>query len=144
MFVNIGKDLFFNTSRGLIQIIANVNDIKLGISRKFKTKSAEITGAYGMSSSTASTTQYSSFFFDAQKSAPTLSELSINQKLELSYHEIFYLIKGDRYYVITGVKQFSKLFKIEKTELENYVSQQNLDLKNKDNLLKLYNYCNTK
>ena len=143
-YAAIGKDLFFKTNKGLIQVIANVNEVQLGISRKFKTKNTESTGAYGMSNSTSSTTQYSAFIIDGQKSTPTLSQLTINQKVELSYSEQFYLIKNGKYTYISGVKPFSKIFGIDKKELETYSIQENIDLNSRDGLLKLFNYCNSK
>lgn len=143
-YAAIGKDVFFKTSKGLIQVIANVNEVQLGISRKFKTKNTESSGAYGMSSSTSSTTQYSAFIIDGQKSVPTLSQLTVNQKVELSYSEQFYLIKNGKYIYISGIKQFSKIFNIDKKELEKYAAQENITLNSRDGLLKLFNYCNSK
>lgn len=141
-FLSIGKDIFFNSSNGLIQVIANVNDIKLGITRQFKTKNSETSGAYGMPSSTASTQQISSLV-DTRSSTPVFAQLSVGQKVELGYSELFYLIKNDKFFHITSAKQFSKVYSIDKKKLENYIEDESLNLKNRDDVLKLYNFCNS-
>lgn len=144
LYFNIGQDLFFNTSKGIIQVIANTNNIKLGISRSFKTSNIEQSGAYGMSSATASTTQYSSYFCNQSAGNPTLTKLSVEQKIDLNYSENFFLIKNNKYNLIKNVKQFSKVFNIDKKELEDFVAQNNTDFKNQENLLQLMNYCTSK
>lgn len=144
LYLNIGRDYFFNTSNGLIQVIANINDVKLGISRTFKMNNMEQSGAYGMSSTTASTTQYSSYFGNFSNGSPTFEQLTVNQKVDLNYSENFFLIINNKHLLIRNVKQFSKVFKIDKKELDSFVAQNNTDFKNKEDLLQLMNYCTSK
>ena len=142
LFASIGKDIFFNTNKGLVQVVANINEIKLGILRQFKPINKETTGAYGIPSTTSSVTQVSSIV-GSQSSMPTFTQLSVNQKVDLGYSEVFYLIKDDKFHSISNEKQFSKVFKHDKADLEKYIKNENIDLKNRDDVLKLFNYCSS-
>ncbi len=142
LFASIGKDIFFNTSKGLVQVIANVNEIKLGILRQFKTESKETTGAYGIPSTTSSVTQVSSIMSN-QSSMPTFTQLSVNQKVDLGYSEVFYLIKNDKFYSISNSKPFSKVFNMDKKELDSFAAKENIKFNEREDVLKIFNHCSS-
>ncbi|MEJ5317891.1 MAG: hypothetical protein WHS63_12840 [Tenuifilum sp.] len=137
-FFSIGKDLFFKTSNGTVQVVANINDIQLGMVRGFKTVNIDKGGAYGMSSSTSSVQQASSLLETGNRIIA--SSLTVNQKVELGYYEKWYLINKSKFYPAT-LKNFSKIFKIDKKELETYVKTANIDINKKEDLISLMNYC---
>jgi len=138
-FFSIGKDLFFNTSYGLIQVIANIKDIQLGIARGFSTKDVKKQGAYGISSSIASTQQVTSIS-GTDIDIPIFTSLTLQQKVDLGYYEKFYLIfKGK--FKNANIKNFSKVFGLNKKELEEFCKKEDLDLSSKNDIIKLMNFC---
>lgn len=137
-YVSIGKDLFYNTQKGFIQVIANINNVKLAIARKFKPVNISSKGAYGLSNNTASTTQLSRI---ANSDNNNFSMLSIEQKVNLGYHELFYLIDNDKFFLINSVKPFVKVFKVNKKEVENFSKINNIDFNKREDILKLMNFC---
>jgi len=137
-YFSIGKDLFFNSSYGIVQVIANINNVQLGIIRGFKPVNVEKEGAYGMTSSTSSIQQISSIL----ETSPNIyaANLSVKQKVELGYFEKYYLISNGNY-LIANTKYFSKVFKIKKKELDEFAVKESINFSKKEDLIKLMNFC---
>ncbi|HBI81025.1 MAG TPA: hypothetical protein DDY04_03525 [Bacteroidales bacterium] len=137
-YFNIGKDLFFKSSYGIVQVIANIKDVQLGIVRGFKPVNVEKEGAYGMTSSTSSIQQISSIL----ETSPNIyaTSLTVKQKVDLGYFEKYYLISNGKY-LIANNKNFSKVFKIKKKELDEFTVKESIDFSDKDDLIELMNFC---
>jgi len=137
-FFSIGKDLFFKTPNGIVQVIANIKDVQLGVVRGFKTVEIDKGGAYGMSSSTSSVQQASSLLETSNR--VIASSLTVNQKVELGYYEKWYIVSNGKFYLATA-KNFSKVFEVNKNEVNTFIKTENIDITNKDDLIRLMNFC---
>jgi hypothetical protein len=135
--INFGKRSFIYTSKGYMEILAEEGDKTLLISRRIKPATVKQYGAYGTKNNTAFNKNISGLLDDA---AAGPERLTINHEITYAVTLNYYLQAGKSLRPATE-KNFQKLFGKSKEVVNAYVKEQGLDLKNEEDITRLFNFC---
>jgi hypothetical protein len=99
-------------------------------------KKTKNTGAYGISTETASVTRIKSV-----SSGGSFVGLEIGYNEELIMSERFIIVKNGKNYIISRLKSLKKIYRSKWEEIEEYAKQNNTNLKNHQDLIDLLEFC---
>jgi hypothetical protein len=133
--IRFGKQEFIRNAKEYVEILATAGVTGLAVSRRIKPATVKQYGAYGMTTSTAAIDNVSVI---ADKARP--DGLTINKEVTYAVIQTFYLHDGKSLRPATE-KNFQKLFGKSKEVVNAYVKEQGLDLKNEEDITRLFNFC---
>jgi hypothetical protein len=95
------------------------------------------TTAYGMTSQTLGTTAVRTMQVGNQ-----VRSLDVPENVTISMASVNWVKKNNEMEKFTNERQFLKIFSEKETQLKEYIKKEKLDLKIREDLIKLGNYCN--
>lgn len=134
-FVTIGKDVFFNTTRGLMILVANY-DIKLLQQNSIRITGESKVGAYGQRVQSAS--------IESRDRLPVemAREADLKPRVETQFtRKTEYFLYDDGRLVPATQRQFERNFPERRSDIRSFVSANKTDFSNMDDLKKLLEFC---
>jgi len=134
--INFGRHKFTYTSKGFLEILAETTSTNtaLLVSQRIKPATVKQYGAYGMTTNTAAIDNINHL-------NSTSDKLIIDKEITYAVTVIYYLQSG-KSITLANEKAFVKLFgKNKKEQINAYIKEQNLNLKKKEDIIRLFNFC---
>jgi hypothetical protein len=111
--------------------------VSLFVQHKSELKSLGRPAAYGTMSQTTASTSVSKLYIDNGT-----YNLELPEYFKLTSSPVSWIRKNGIMYRFLTERQFLKIFPEYKNEIQGIIDQENLDIKKRDDLIKLVNYCN--
>lgn len=131
-FVAVEKDTFYFNDENYFERVENYSAGKLLSFQILKLADEKSTGAYGISTSTHRIDNYNTLRAYAQYT------LQLNRNLVFTKEKHYYFRYGSGTFLLANRKNVLKAFSNKKTEVENYIIQNNVDISQEDDLKKLF------
>jgi len=141
LFVLIGDQIFINTPRGIMRVVANF-DIKL-LELDKVTEIGEVkVGGYGQPLATGAATSVTSIdHSDAISSSSENNRISNTAHSEFIAKKSFYLQKNNQIYSANNAKQVGKVFPSIKEDIKSFVKENKTDFSNLADMKMLIEFC---
>jgi hypothetical protein len=136
-YIVIDTTTFYYDIGGYLEELAGNETGKVLKRELYCIKNTEKIGAYGQASSISSIGTYSSFAFE---SGSMMQKLTVRENLTLTRATEYFI--GDQYnrFLHASKKNLLRLFSKKKTQIDEYLQQNNVDFENGDHLQKLLAY----
>jgi hypothetical protein len=138
--VSIAGRMFipFSTKSNEFMEILLDGDLSLTIKRKTTAVPYGKAGAYGTVNTSAAITSVSSIDYDVKRES-----LSVSEYQQISIQTDYYLVSTGKHILITTKKTIlDAIPKNKRPQIEQYMADRNLNLKEEQDLIKLIEYCN--
>jgi len=133
--VQIGSKVFRYIDNKILETI-NSGKIFIFLNRKANVSSNTPSGAYGTESNTSAVSKKTSIY--SHKSGEYVN-IQDDNDLEISVSEKLYLLVNNELILATKT-QINKKFKIHKSAIKSFMKENNINLNNKNDLLKLVSF----
>ena len=133
--IRIGNKSFLHKDKKIYEIISS-GKIKVLLYRKPDLSSSKPTGAYGTSSNTSSVSKKTSFYTGKAMFGGEHINIQDKSDTEIPILKKIYLLINNEL-ILASKSQIYKRFNDHKTEIKTYISEKNIDLQEKNDLIKL-------
>ena len=123
--VVIDTIIFYCNSEECVELLAGYPPAELAASYKLKLADEQKIGAYGLSSSTQTIENTSSFVENNYK-------LLVGKDLVFAKDTRYYFIDANKHFIVANKKNLLKLLPGQKTKIENYLKTHDVDFKNEN------------
>jgi hypothetical protein len=133
IFIHKAKFVFHEAA--FYEVLVNA-PISLFIQHKSDLSSSEKPSAYGAATQTAASTSVSKIYDDKAYN------LKLPDNFKVIPSPVYWVRMNNVMYKITSERQFLKIFPSKVAEIKKFINQNNISLKEQDDLIKLIAYCN--
>ncbi len=141
LFVLIGNQVFINTPRGIMRVVANFDTKLLEFETVTNIGDVKV-GGYGQPMSTGAATSVTSIDNSGPLSANSENvSVSNTSRVEYKVKKAFFLQKENRVYSASTAKQVGKVFPSIKSDIISFVQQNKTDFTNLADMKKLLLFC---
>lgn len=140
-FVIIENQIFLNTSRGVMRVVANYDTRLLELETVSEVGDTKV-GAYGQPLYTGAATAQTSI--SGRTSGAGIDEnvkLTNNVLTEYKIRRDFFLQRDNKIYSASNAKQVGKVFPSIKSDIASFVSENKTDFTNLNDMKKLLQFC---
>jgi hypothetical protein len=130
--ITISEDSFYPYKENIFELIQEYPKGKLVLAQTLKLADEKNTGAYGITSSTHSVDNYNTLRAYAHYT------LQLNKDLVFTKEKRYYFSFGSDDFLPVNRKNIFKAFSKQRTQLENYLEENSIDLNHEDYLKKLF------
>jgi hypothetical protein len=127
---------FVYQENGFYEVVVNA-PIAFFIQHKSSLSSSDNPSAYGIASQTAASTPISKIYDDKTYN------LKLPDNFNVIPAPVYWIRMHNIMYKFASERQFLKIFPSKVAELKSFINQNNISLKEKDDLVRLVLYCNT-
>ena len=137
LFVSIDDRIFYPfNSREFTEELYSIGNIFLRV--RYRGRAARHTqrGAYGMETSTASITSYSSLLADSRA-----HELTIPENVVITVNNIYYLVESNgKHKQIRNKRTFTRQFPMYKSQINSFVNENKIRFNNPNDLIAMFQF----
>jgi hypothetical protein len=127
---------FIPVDKVFYEVLVNA-PISMFIQHKNDLVQAGSPAGYGSTSQTSSIKNFSSIALNSRT-----YNLALPPDYTLNQSTVYWIKKSNTMFSFLNKRQFLKIFPGEKDEIEKFINQNRLKFENRDDLIKLVNYCN--
>jgi len=138
--ITIGKQEFIYKSKNYLEILQEIDNKMLLVQRRIKPTVVKQTGAYGVTTASASIHNASGL----QTTTSVYGDSKLNTTKQVVYEVVytFYLQINNSLYTGATEKNFQKIFGAnQKERISNYIKENKLNLKKEEDIIQLFNFC---
>ncbi len=138
IMVTIDNHKFYPfNDKEFVEELLTTDKIQLQVRRKGKTIPRSKEGAYGIQTSTSSVTTYNSVNLNDQT-----HQLTVKENVMITVDNFYYLVSvNNKRILVKNQKTFTKLFPLNKAQIETYIKEHNIRFDDENDLKNLVEYC---
>jgi hypothetical protein len=129
--VAIDTNIFYCNSSECIELLAGFPPMELAVAYRLKLSDEQKKGAYGLHTSTQTVENSSSF-------VETNYKLLFDKDLVFTKETQYYFIDEDKNFITANKRNISKLFPTQKSLIDEYLKQHQVDFKKENDLKNLF------
>lgn len=129
-YIEIDNDLFY-CDNGFLEVVSGQDPAIMAVKQYVKIVDTRKVGAYGSKNSTSAVETYANFFRSRNY------EIVVNEELVLSKEKEYYIGNTLNGFVLFRKNYLLKLFPRYKSDINTYINSNQVDFRNKDDLIKL-------
>ena len=134
-YITIANDTFYY-DEGYVELVENYSHVKLAVRQKIKFSDKKKTGAFGMPTSTVKTESDDTFLGDRRYNFTIAEDLIFKKETE------FYLNDDSNHFLTISKKNLLKLYPKRKDNIENFLKENNINLREEKDIKRLVQYLN--
>jgi hypothetical protein len=97
---------------------------------------------YGAKARSVGRTQYSRFEMSDLRYFGEVAYMDVPPSVEITPSSVFWVRKNDDFVKFSSEKRFLEIFPEHKAELKEYIEKENINIKSREGIISLGNYCN--
>jgi hypothetical protein len=129
-YIKIDNDLFY-CDNGFLEVVSGQDPAIMAVKQYVKIVDTRKVGAYGSKNSTSAVETYANFFRSRNY------EIVVNEELVLSKEKEYYIGNTLNGFVLFRKNYLLKLFPRYKSDINTYINSNQVDFRNKEDLIKL-------
>jgi len=133
VFLQNAKFIFYE--KAFYEILVNA-PISLFIQHKSNLTSSEKPSAYGATSQTTASTSISKLYDDKAYN------LKLPENFKVIPSPVYWIRMNNEMYNFESERQYLKIFPKKAAEIKNFINKSKINIKNRDDIIKLVTYCN--